>query len=65
MADASFNRGCVVQVVFLLRVRKWHNSRYIVRTYNEDDSAKITSDLQVALGHLLAERNNDGASLAS
>lgn len=34
-------------------------------TYHEDDTAEISSKLQVTLGHLLTVRNDDGASLAS
>lgn len=34
-------------------------------TYKKDNTAKVTSDLEVTLGHLLAEGNDDSASLAS
>lgn len=64
VSNARFDRRGIVQVVFLCivsvfpgPVRQW--------TYDEDDTAKITRDLQVALGHVLAEGNDNSASLAS
>lgn len=33
------------------------------RAYNKDDLAQITRHLEVTLGHLLAERNDNGTSL--
>lgn len=33
--------------------------------FHEDDAAKVTGDLEVALCHFLTERHNDGASRAS
>lgn len=32
--------------------------------YHEDDFAQVTGDLKMALGHLLAVGNDDGASLS-
>jgi hypothetical protein len=32
--------------------------------YREDDSAKVTGDLEVALGHILAVGDDNGASLS-
>ena len=34
-------------------------------SYDEDDTAEVTSELQVTLGHLLTVGNDDGAPLAS
>lgn len=45
-----------------------HNSDRICDSkipYHEDNSSKITSDLQVSLSHLLTVGNDNGASLAS
>jgi len=36
-----------------------------IEAYDEDNTAKISGDLKMTLGHLLTEGNNDGASLAS
>lgn len=34
-------------------------------SYHEDDATEVSSDLEVPFGHFLAERNYNGASLAS
>jgi hypothetical protein len=34
-------------------------------TYNEDDSTEIACDFEVTLRHLLAKRDDNGASLPS
>lgn len=67
VSDARFDRLGVVQVVFLCCVRTslFVDAVYVSSTYDKDDTAKITGDLQVTLRHLLPKRDDDGASLAS
>jgi hypothetical protein len=59
----------VAQVVFLYRESDTFpdsNKLYSRKTpYHEHNSSKITSDLQVSLGHLLTVGNDNGATLAS
>lgn len=69
VTNALLNGLGVAQVIFLywsqthpLNLNKIYGSK---TPYHEDNSAKITSDLQVSLGHLLTVRNDNGASLAS
>jgi hypothetical protein len=46
-------------------VRYFLQARIQASSYQEHNTAKITSDLQVSLRHLLTVRNDNGASLAS
>lgn len=41
-----------------------HNSS-MRATYDKDNATQISSNLEVALGHFLAERNDHGATLTS
>jgi hypothetical protein len=64
VTDTLLNGLSVTQVVFLQQLDLTFNHTDN-KAYHEYDTTKITSDLQVSLGHLLAVRNDNGASLAS
>lgn len=65
MPNARFDRRCVSQIVLLKYSLVFRSEEESIFTYDEDDTAEITSDLEVALGHLVTEGNDDRASLAS
>lgn len=64
MPNARFNRLGIVEVVFLNAFLAWCPVELRARRpYDKCNSAQITSDLEMALGHLLPVGNDDLASL--
>lgn len=68
--DASLDGSRVVKVVFLdgrscsRILGKWARRTSSDMTYDKDDAAEVSRHLEMALGHLLAVGNDDGATLA-
>ena len=63
MPDALFDRLGVAQVVFLTSIQHLPLPLSPEFPHNEHHTAQITGELEMALGHLLAVRHNDSASL--
>ena len=63
VSDALFQRWCISEIVFLRKVQR-ESFRSLHPSYHEYNSAQISRNLEVTLGHLLAERHNDRASLS-
>jgi hypothetical protein len=67
VSNASLDRWGVSKVVLLEYevTERLLTISGVIEAYDEDNTAKISGDLEMTLGHLLTEGNNDGASLAS
>jgi hypothetical protein len=67
VSNASLDRWGVSKVVLLEYgvTGRLLTISGVIEAYDEDNAAKISGDLEMTLGHLLTEGNNDGASLAS
>jgi len=62
VSDALFEGGSISEVILLVAGQR--SFRNIIRTsYHEYNSSQISSNLQMALGHLFSERHNDRTSL--
>lgn len=62
MPDAGLDRSCISEIIFL--GLNEHRSKPSGRkTYDKDNPAQITSNLQVTFGHFFTERYDDSTSL--